>query len=83
MEHFFHEVETQSRFRFIFGDGQVVLEVKVAHERSIRVPVLVDTPLVLGSVRMTWENSESLSTSDWGMDSEENCRKNFANPKLY
>jgi len=49
-EHLLGQVESNSRFALVFGDGEVVEHVKVAQIGGVGVPVLIGHPLPLCSI---------------------------------
>lgn len=50
LQHLLHQVEADTRFALVLGDGEVVEQVEVAHVGAVRVAVLVHQPLPLGGV---------------------------------
>lgn len=52
LQHLLHQVEADSRFALILGNGEVVEKIEVAHVGAVGVAVLVHQPFPLRGVRV-------------------------------
>ena len=52
LQHLLHQVEADSRFALLLGNGEVVEKIEVAHEGAVGVAVLVHQPFPLRGVRV-------------------------------